>query len=45
VVSLFGLISFDGVPEIVLSSNVLERIPVMWKRILHVGNNWSILVR
>jgi hypothetical protein len=23
----------------------LEPIPVMWKRILHVGNNWSILVR
>ena len=22
---------------------MLERIPVMWKRSLHVGNNWHIL--
>jgi hypothetical protein len=24
-------------------SQVLERIPVMWKRSLHVGSNWRIL--
>jgi hypothetical protein len=24
---------------------LLERIPIMWKRILRVGNNWSTLVR
>jgi hypothetical protein len=23
--------------------NKLERIPVMWKRSLHVGSNWRIL--
>ena len=22
---------------------ILERIPVMWKRSLHVGSNWRIL--
>jgi hypothetical protein len=28
-----------------LSIQHLEPIPVMWKRILRVGNNWCILVR
>ena len=29
----------SGVPEF----GILERIPVMWKRSLHVGSNWRIL--
>jgi len=28
-----------------MAIDALEPIPVMWKRILRVGNNWCILVR
>ena len=28
---------------VIKASSVLERIPVMWKRSLHVGSNWHIL--
>jgi putative ABC transport system substrate-binding protein len=38
---------YERLPELaadlVRSKVDLERIPIMWKRSLHVGNNWHIL--